>query len=57
MQVTHGTIKPGGGPVGLTIGNFDGVHLGHCAMLDRLVEKARALKLPSCVLTFEPNPR
>lgn len=57
MQVTHGTIKPGGGPVGLTIGNFDGVHRGHRAMLDRLVAKARALKLPSCALTFEPHPR
>ena len=57
MQVTHGTIKPGGGPVGLTIGNFDGVHRGHHAMLARLVAKARALNLPSCVLTFEPHPR
>src|SRR3990167_305826 len=57
MQVTHGTIKPGGGPVGLTIGNFDGVHRGHHAMLQRLVAKARARKLPSCVLTFEPHPR
>ena len=57
MQVTHGTIKPGGGPVGLTIGNFDGVHLGHRAMLDRLVAKARELKLACCVLTFEPHPR
>ena len=57
MQVTHGTIKPGGGPLGLTIGNFDGVHRGHHAMLARLVAKARALNLPSCVLTFEPHPR
>ncbi len=57
MRVTHGTIQPGGGPVVLTIGNFDGVHLGHRAMLDRLVAKARELKLPSCVLTFEPHPR
>ena len=61
MKVTHGTIKPQGGPTGftcvLTIGNFDGVHLGHRAMLDRLVAKARELKLPSCVLTFEPHSR
>jgi riboflavin kinase / FMN adenylyltransferase len=61
MQVTHGTIKPRGGLTGfhcvLTIGNFDGVHRGHRAMLDRLVEKARGLELPSCVLTFEPHPR
>jgi len=57
MQVTHGTIKLGGGPVGLTIGNFDGVHRGHHAMLQTLVAKSRALGLPSCVLTFEPHPR
>jgi riboflavin kinase/FMN adenylyltransferase len=57
MQVTHGTIKPGGGPVGLTIGNFDGVHRGHRAMLDRLAAKARELALPCNVLTFEPHPR
>ena len=57
MQVTHGTIRAGGGPVAATIGNFDGVHRGHRAMLDRLVERARELKLASCVLTFEPHPR
>ncbi len=57
MQVSHGTIKQGGGPVALTIGNFDGVHRGHRAMLDRLVEKARELKLACKVLTFEPHPR
>ena len=57
MQVTHGTIQRGGGPLALTIGNFDGVHLGHRAMLARLVGKARELKLRSCVLTFEPHPR
>ena len=43
--------------MGLTIGNFDGVHRGHRAMLDRLVAKARELKLPCSVLTFEPHPR
>ena len=61
MQVTHGTVVPKGGPAGfacgLTIGNFDGVHRGHRAMLDRLVAKTRELKLPCCVLTFEPHPR
>ena len=57
MQVTHGIVQPGGGPMGLTIGNFDGVHRGHRAMLERLVVKGRELKLPCSVLTFEPHPR
>ncbi len=43
--------------MGLTIGNFDGVHRGHRAMLQRLVEKTRELQLPCSVLTFEPHPR
>src|SRR5436190_24216604 len=57
MQVTHGFVPPGGEPMGLTIGNFDGVHRGHRAMLQRLVEKTRELRLPCTVLTFEPHPR
>lgn len=44
-------------PVALTIGNFDGVHLGHQAMLARLTAAARERGLPSCVMTFEPHPR
>jgi len=41
----------------LTIGNFDGVHCGHRALLDQLVARARELGLPPAVLTFEPHPR
>ncbi|MDZ7585985.1 MAG: bifunctional riboflavin kinase/FAD synthetase, partial [Thiobacillus sp.] len=41
----------------VTIGNFDGLHLGHQAMLARLQDVARARGLPSCVLSFEPHPR
>ncbi|MFA7503462.1 MAG: bifunctional riboflavin kinase/FAD synthetase [Burkholderiaceae bacterium] len=41
----------------LTIGNYDGVHRGHQAVLARLVEQARSRGLASCVLTFEPHPR
>lgn len=41
----------------LAIGNFDGLHLGHRALLDRLIDKARALALPAAVMTFEPHPR
>ncbi len=44
-------------PVALTIGNFDGVHLGHQAMLARLGEFARAENLVPCAMTFEPHPR
>jgi riboflavin kinase/FMN adenylyltransferase len=45
------------GYVALTIGNFDGVHRGHQAMLARLTEAAEDLELPSAVLTFDPHPR
>lgn len=41
----------------LTIGNFDGVHRGHRALLERLIAKARECALPATVLTFEPHPR
>jgi len=44
-------------PTALTVGNFDGVHLGHRAMLDRLAAISRERKLASCVMTFEPHPR
>jgi riboflavin kinase/FMN adenylyltransferase len=40
-----------------TIGNFDGVHLGHRAMLRRLREKAEALGIPVLVILFEPQPQ
>lgn len=39
-----------------TIGNFDGVHLGHQAVFAALTQRARALGLPSLVITFEPQP-
>ena len=41
----------------LTIGNFDGVHRGHQAMLALLTSEARHRGLASCVMTFEPHPR
>lgn len=41
----------------LTIGNFDGLHRGHEALLDRLTAHARSVALPAAVLTFEPHPR
>lgn len=40
----------------VTIGNFDGVHVGHARIIDRLVAKARELGGPAVVLTFDPHP-
>lgn len=39
-----------------TIGNFDGIHLGHQAVLGRLAAKAAELQRPSLLVTFEPSP-
>ena len=47
---------PGAG-CAVTIGNFDGVHRGHQAMLALLNSEARHRGVPSCVVTFEPHPR
>lgn len=44
-------------PCALTIGNFDGVHLGHQALLARVREAAGRLGLDAAVMTFEPHPR
>ena len=62
MVVTRGPARAGLPPAfalpsALTIGNFDGVHLGHQAMLARVREMARESGLASGVLTFEPHPR
>src|SRR3954452_1237038 len=39
------------------IGNFDGVHRGHQAVLGRALHEAERRKVPALVLTFEPHPR
>ncbi|MEW6119413.1 MAG: bifunctional riboflavin kinase/FAD synthetase [Pseudomonadota bacterium] len=56
MRITHGFASLGTSHA-VTIGNFDGLHLGHKAMLARLQEVARVRALPACVLSFEPHPR
>ena len=56
MRITHG-FHPLKQPHAVTIGNFDGLHVGHQAMLTRLQHVARERALPTCVLSFEPHPR
>lgn len=59
MQLVRGlhNLRPRHRGCVATIGNFDGVHLGHQAILARLRERALELGVPSCVLIFEPQPR
>ncbi|MBN9695445.1 MAG: bifunctional riboflavin kinase/FAD synthetase [Zoogloea sp.] len=57
MQVFRGVPEHSAHGCVLTIGNFDGVHRGHQALLAKLVALSRATGLPSAVLTFEPHPR
>jgi riboflavin kinase/FMN adenylyltransferase len=44
-------------PCALAIGNFDGLHLGHQALLAKLTQTAKQQQLKSAVMTFEPHPR
>jgi len=57
VQVYRGFPVRANRHLALTIGNFDGVHRGHQAMLQRLTEAAEDLELPPAVLTFDPHPR
>jgi len=57
MLIFRGLHSTGKTPVALTIGNFDGVHLGHQALLKQLRMAAQKLELPTAVLVFEPHPR
>ena len=58
MKVFRGFHHPGvASACAVTIGNFDGVHRGHQAMLALLRSEAQQRGVPSCVLTFEPHPR
>ncbi len=57
MQILRGLHSPDHQPVALTIGNFDGVHLGHQALLEQLQLEARARNLTTAAIIFEPHPR
>src|SRR4051794_34731066 len=43
-------------PIAVTIGKFDGVNLGHLALIEQLKIAAARLKLPACALIFDPHP-
>ena len=57
MLVFRGYSRPAPQATALTIGNFDGVHLGHRALLARLGAVAQREQLLPAALTFEPHPR
>lgn len=59
MQLIRGlhNLRPGHRGNAVTIGNFDGVHLGHQAMVAALKQRADALGLPALVMCFEPQPQ
>jgi riboflavin kinase/FMN adenylyltransferase len=58
MKVYRGAPRPSDRvPCALTVGNFDGVHRGHQALLTRVVAAARDRQLLPTVMTFEPHPR
>jgi riboflavin kinase/FMN adenylyltransferase len=57
MQILRGLYSPDSRPIALTIGNFDGVHLGHQAILNQLKAAALRLDLLTAVVIFEPHPR
>jgi riboflavin kinase/FMN adenylyltransferase len=57
MEILRHFPKLATAPCVLAIGNFDGVHIGHQTVFQRLNEQAAALNISSCVMTFEPHPR
>ncbi|HXZ84568.1 MAG TPA: hypothetical protein VEI82_03665, partial [Myxococcota bacterium] len=59
MEVIEGSDPPRESARGcvLTVGNFDGLHLGHRALLEAVVARGRELHRPTAVYTFDPHPR
>lgn len=57
MQLVHGIVDETACRGGfVSIGNFDGVHLGHAKIISKLVSRARGAGHPAVVLTFDPHP-
>src|SRR5690606_16223530 len=42
--------------IGVLVGNFDGVHLGHKYLINKFIDKCKFLKLKACIITFIPHP-
>src|ERR671921_1582296 len=58
MRLFHGTDNAGiARPTVLTLGVYDGLHLGHQLIMKTVVERARAVRAVPTVITFEPHPR
>ena len=57
MRIFRGIPAHADSPLALTIGNFDGVHVGHRAMLARLTQAGQSRGLPPAVMTFDPQPQ
>ncbi len=55
MQIIHSLNNPDNLPLALTIGNFDGVHIGHQAILNTLVQTAKQQQYRPAVMTFTPH--
>lgn len=59
-MITFHTIEQAGktihSPCVVTLGNFDGIHLGHQALLDQVFKVSQTTGLSSCVVTYDPNP-
>lgn len=57
MQVFRHFPLNSNAPIGLTIGNFDGVHIGHQALIKKLIAESKKRNLTPSVMTFEPHPK
>ena len=57
MQVFRHFPSSSNTSIGLTIGNFDGVHIGHQVLIEKLIAESKKRKLTPSVMTFEPHPK